>query len=44
LLVLQAPEGCSTLTFPINMGGKSAMDIIAFDGVITAQEAKVCQK
>ena len=24
------------------MGDKSAMDVIAFDGTITAQEAKVC--
>jgi len=38
----QAPEGCSTYTFPYNMGDKSAMDVIAFDGTITAQEAKVC--
>jgi len=37
----QAPEGCSTFTFPMNMGDKSAMDIIAFDGILTAQEAKL---
>ena len=42
--ILQAPEGCSTLTFPINMGWKSTMDILAFDGVITAREAKVHAK
>lgn len=36
----QAAEGCSTLTFPANMGAKAAMDILAFDGTVTAQEAK----
>ena len=37
----QAPEGCSTLSFQHNMGYKAAMDILAFDGTVTAQEAKL---
>jgi peroxisomal 3,2-trans-enoyl-CoA isomerase len=36
----QSPEGCSSYLFPKVMGEKLANEILLFDGVLTAGEAK----